>query len=274
MIKFHEQEHKYKSECGTEWKSVTSIIKLFQESFDGPAIAENCSKNKKSKWYGMSPDEILKAWDDISTTAKDLGNWYHKQQEQLVCELNNIEKEGDVLNIVKPLYEGDIKHSPDQKLENNHIYPEHLCYLKSYGICGQSDLVEVRNKKLNIIDFKTNRVLTTSGYVNWKGIEKKLLKPVSHLPDCKLSIYNLQLSLYMYMILKHNPSLSPGKLIIHHIIFKEIDHDRLGNKAIARDSNGDPIIERVDKYQLPYLKKEVQAILKYINENSSDCKTK
>jgi len=264
MIKFHEKEHKYESECGTKWKSVTAIVKVVQEPFDGPAIATKCAKNKKSKWYGMSPEEILKAWDDISTTAKDLGNWYHAQQERLVCELNDIEKEGDVLSIVKPIYEGDIKHAPDQKLENNHIYPEHLCYLKSAGICGQADVIEVRGKKVNVYDYKTNKELTTSGYVNWQGVTKKLLKPVSHLEDCKLSIYNLQLSLYMYMILQHNPHLSSGKLVINHIIFKEIDSDRLGNKAIARDSNGDPIVERVDKYQLPYLKKEVQAILKYI----------
>lgn len=264
MVRFHEKEHKYESDCKTNWQSVTTVCKHFQEAFDGPSIALKSSKNKKSKWYGMTPVEILKAWNDISTTAKDLGNWYHQQQENLICEINSIEKEGDILHIVKPIIEDSIKYAPEQKLENNHIYPEHFCYLKSAGISGQSDLVEVRGKKVNIVDFKTNKELTTRGYVNWQGIEKKLLKPLSHMPDCKLSIYNLQLSLYMYIILKHNPQLKPGDLIIHHIVFKEIDHDRLGNKQIAKDSNGDPIVEKVDKYQLPYLKKEVELMLKYI----------
>ena len=264
MVKFTDLDHKYSSEDNTQWESVTTIVKRFQEPFDSKTIAEKSAKNKKSKWYGMTPKEIIKAWDDISTTAKDLGNWYHSQQEQLVCDLNSIEKDGDVLKIVKPIYLESVKHAPDQKLENNHIYPEHFCYLHSRGICGQSDLVEVRNNKVNIIDFKTNKELTTQGYVNWQGISKKLLKPLSHMEDCKLSIYNIQLSLYMYIILKHNPQLKPGNLIIHHIIFKEVDHDRLGNKQIERDANGDPVVERVDKYQVPYLKKEIELILKYI----------
>jgi len=264
MVKFTDKDHKYSSDDGTEWKSVTQLTKLFQEPFDGPAIALKSSKNKKSKWYGMTQEEILKAWDDISTTAKDLGNWYHAQQEKLICEINSIEKEGDIIHVVKPILLDDIKYAPEQKLENNHVYPEHFCYLHSYGICGQSDLVEVRNNKVNITDFKTNKELTTKGYVSWDGKEKKLLKPLSHLSDCKLSLYNIQLSLYMYIILRHNPKLKPGSLILNHIIFKEVDRDRLGNKQIARDANGDPIVERVDKYQIPYLKKEVELILKYI----------
>jgi len=137
-------------------------------------------------------------------------------------------------------------------------------YLKSAGVCGQSDLVEVRDNKVYITDYKTNKNFTTKGYVDWRGNSKKLLYPLTHLEDCKLNIYNIQLSLYMYIILKHNPQLKFGKLIIQHIIFKEIDRDSNDNPIYDRDSNNEPIIKDIVTYNLPYLKDEVQTILSYI----------
>lgn len=269
MVKFNEAGHKYESADGTNWKSVTSIVKTVQEYFDADSIARKSSKNRKSKWYGMSPEEIMKCWDDISMTAIELGNWYHKEQEKILCNIDTIEREGFTCNIVKPIIIDNEKHAPDQTLQNNHVYPEHFCYLKSVGICGQSDLVEVRNNEVHIIDYKSNKELSTSGYKDWQGIAKKLKHPVSHLEDCKLNIYTLQLSMYMYMILKHNPLLKAGSLKIHHIIFREIDRDRLGNPVYERDQNGEPIVDRVEVYPVPYLKDEVIAILKKINESSS-----
>lgn len=264
MVKFLEKDHKYSSEDNTEWRSVTTIVKRFQEYFDADTIAAKSAKNKKSKWYGMSSQEIKQCWNDISSTAIDLGNWYHKEQERILCNTDTIEKEGSLCKIVKPLIIGDEKYAPDQVLENNHIYPEHFCFLKSASICGQSDLVEVRDNKVYIVDYKSNKELTTEGYKNWQGISKKLKVPINHLDDCKLNVYNIQLSLYMYMILKHNPNLKFGSLKIHHIVFKEIDRDRLGNLVYTRDINNDPIVEKVVIYEVPYLKNEIIAILKHI----------
>lgn len=268
MVKFLNKNHKYISEDNIQWQSVTTVIKKFQEAFNAEEIAKKSSKNKKSKWYGMTPQEIKKCWDDISITAIELGNWYHNQQEKLICDTDTIERDGHSCRIIKPIIINDEKIAPDQKLENDHIYPEHFCFLKSASICGQSDLVEVRNSEVHIIDYKSNKELTTAGYKDWKGTTKKLKYPVNHLDDCKLNIYNLQLSLYMYMILKHNPTFKCGSLKIHHIIFKEIDRDRLGNPVYQRDSNNDPVVERVDIYEVPYLKKEVMAIIKKLDEDS------
>ena len=36
--------------------------------------------------------------------------------------------------------------------------------------------------------------------------------------------------MYMYMILKHNPKLKPGGLILDHVIFKNVGVDKLENK--------------------------------------------
>jgi hypothetical protein len=58
-----------------------------------------------------------------------------------------MEREGVVVPIFKPSGETNgIRIAPSQKLDPG-IYPEHMVYLKSAGICGQSDLVEVVNGK-------------------------------------------------------------------------------------------------------------------------------
>lgn len=266
MLKFEEAGHKYSSEDGTNWISVTSLVKLVEEHFDADAQAIKVSKNKKSKWYGMTPEEIKSHWKKTNSDSIDLGNWYHNEREKQICGLDTIEREDEICNVVRPIINGDFKYAPEQVLQNNHVYPEHFVYLKSAGVCGQSDLVEVRKGFVNIIDFKTNKSLTTTGYTNWQGITKKLLHPLSHLEDCKLNIYNIQLSLYMYIILKHNPKLKPGKLIIHHIIFKEVDRDSFDNPIYDRDSNNDPIVLEIKKYELPYLKNEVIALLNQLKK--------
>ena len=88
--------------------------------------------------------------------------------------------------------------------------------------------------------------------------------PVSHIEDCNLMHYNLQLSLYMYMIIKHNPKLKPGKLILQHVIFEKEGDDSHGYPITKYQENGDPIVKQVKKYELSYLKKEVIDIIKYL----------
>jgi hypothetical protein len=98
--------------------------------------------------------------------------------------------------------------------------------------------------------------------------------PVSHLDDCHLMHYTLQLSLYMYIIIKHNPRLSPGKLTIHHILFEEAGRDQYDNPITALDTNGDPIVKDVIPYELPYLKQEIISIINWWKDNNQDVKRK
>ena len=72
----------------------------------------------------------------------------------------------------------------------------------------------------------------------------------------------------MYIILKHNPNLKPGKLIIHHITFEEEDEkDEYGYPILKTSVEGDPIIRDIEVYELPYLKQEVLDILSWYKDN-------
>jgi hypothetical protein len=276
MIVFNADDHSYKSldDENIKWISVTTLVSHFKKPFDAKKIAAKVTKNKNSKWYGIDPVIIQQIWDNESERSIVLGSWYHDQRESDLCALASMEREGVTIPVFKPneIKEG-VKTAPLQKLEPG-VYPEHMVYLRSAGICGQSDLVEVVNGKVNIIDYKTNKEIKKESYVSWEGISDKLAPPVDSLDDCNFYHYALQLSIYMYIILKHNPKLKPGRIFIHHITFEVEGEDKWGYPISKRDNNGDPIVKEVIPIAMPYLIDEVLAIFHYIQDNKDQIKKK
>ena len=267
-LAFKEEGHVYEStdEEKIKWTSVTSFISMFKPKFDAKAQAKKSAKNKRSKWYGMTQKEILAAWEGETERAIGLGNWYHNQREADMLDFSTIQRDGVDLPIVKPLVNAEgVKIASDQKLSDG-VYPEHLVYLKSAGLCGQADLVEIVNGVINITDYKTNKEIKESGFTNWEGITAKMYNPVSHLDDCNINHYNLQLSIYAYIIKKHNPKLKVGKLTIQHVKFKQVGTDKNGYPINER-VNGEPVIENIKMYDLPYLKDEVNSLIMWFKDN-------
>ena len=250
-----------------KWTSVTSFVGMFKPKFDAEKQAKKSSKNKRSKWYGMTPKEILAAWDGESQRAIGLGNWYHDEREKRLLEFSTIERDGTEVPIIKPIVDQNgIKIAPEQKLSEG-VYPEHFVYLKSAGLCGQADLVTIVNGKINILDYKTNKEIKQKGFTNWEGITSKMYNPVSHLDDCNLKHYNLQLSLYAYIIKKHNPKLKIGELTVQHVIFEKEKDDKFGYPINKYNDQGEPIIKEIKMYNLPYLKDEVQSLIMWLKDN-------
>jgi hypothetical protein len=269
-IVFTAEDHSYRSlnpEENINWTSVTTVVSAFKQPFDAKKMAEKSSKKKGSKWSGIDPVIIQQIWTNEADRSTTLGTWYHNQREDDICSLASIEREGVTVPVFKPSGENLGKRvAPSQKLEPG-VYPEHMVYLKSAGLCGQSDLVEVVNGKVNIIDYKTNKEIKTKGFTNWEGMTQMMLHPVNSLEDCHLNHYALQLSIYMYIILKHNPKLKPGRIFVHHVTFEVEAEDNWGYPVTKRDSNGNPIVKEVIPIALPYLVDEVIAVLHHIKEN-------
>jgi len=276
-IVFNASDHSYKSIDGAEgidWISVTTIISSLKKGFDAKVIAEKVSKNKRSKWYGVEPKDIEAIWKNEADRATTLGTYYHNQREDDLCSFASMEREGVTIPVFAPSGETDgIRYAPLQKLDSG-VYPEHMVYLRSAGICGQSDLVEVVNSKVNIIDYKTNKEIKTEAFTNWEGVSEKMLDPISHLDDCNFNHYALQLSIYMYIILKHNPKLKPGKIFIHHITFEQEKEDKWGYPIAKLDHDGNPIVKEVTPMSVPYLVDEVISIMHFLQNNKHKIKKK
>jgi hypothetical protein len=268
-IQFTAADHKYQSinqDEKIDWVSVTSLVGLFKIPFDKEGQALKSSKNKRSKWYGLSVQEIIDIWDKNNSVALDLGTWYHNEREEDLVSCDTIGRLGLNIPVYKPIEENGVKIAPDQNLTEG-IYPEHMVYLKSAGICGQADRVEVVQNTLNIYDYKTNKEIKQESYKNFEGISSKMFEPINHLDDCNYIHYALQLSIYMYIMIKHNPNLKPGKLVLEHITFKKSGIDKFGNPVYIKDDQGNPIVDKIIPYELPYLKREVISMIKYLQNN-------
>lgn len=259
--------HTYKSfnEPEIEWISATRLVHSFARKFDAQKKAVECSKGQNKKYRGKKPEDIIAIWEAENKRAVDLGSWYHDQREKSILSCKSITREGVELSIKRPIMKEEIKYAPLQRLDNG-IYPEHLVYLKSFGVCGQADRIEVVNGYVNVYDYKTNKEIKMKGFGRGKTTEK-MLPPLSHLENCNYSEYCLQMSLYMFMVLKHNPNLKPGKIQLEHILFEIEEFDKNGYPIVALDALGDPMIKEVVPYEIPFLKKEVLAMLKYSQYN-------
>lgn len=269
MIKFQEEGHSYTNineEDKFQWVSVTSLIGQFKEKFDAVEVSEKCSKGKNPKYKGVDPVEIRESWNKESKRATDLGSWYHDQREKDMLQFKSVTRDGVEIPIISPIIKGAIKIAPNQKIDNG-LYPEHFVYLKSASVCGQADRVEVVNHRLDVYDYKTNKEIKTRGHQFWDGTRKMMLGPVKHLEDCETNHYALQLSTYMYIMMKHNYNLVAGKIQIHHIEFEKEGLDKNGYPITMVDAKGEPVLKGINRIDLPYMKKEVIAMLKWLKIN-------
>ena len=210
--------------------------------------SESCSIKPDSPWFGIPPEEIRAIWKSESTRSTLLGSWYHEMREKELGSANT----SPTVN--------DWKFALPQKIQTG-VYPEMIIYHPEYSICGQSDKIECIENVINVGDYKTSKKIDRKGF---RG--KKMLGPLSHLDDCELNTYTLQLSLYMKMLLFHNPDKKPGKLTIEHVKFQIKEYNKYGYPIHNRTIDGGYVVESIEYIECPYLEKEVELILEYLKQ--------
>ena len=220
------ESHTYADSTGRAYKSVSSILSTIKPKFDVEQKAMEYSMRKK-----IPLNEVLKLWDEKKTTGLDYGTEIHENVENFFINgtISNPRYKEVVEDIFGDVYETD-------------GYNELICFNKEKGICGTSDYVVFRENSFDISDFKTNKKFNFENQYD----DKFLLEPVSHLPNSEYFIYALQLSFYANMIEKLT-GLTCGFLNIYWLK-RQIDTKTLFK---AKWLN----------YTVPYLKKEVEAIL-------------
>jgi hypothetical protein len=134
--------------------------------------------------------------------------------------------------------------------------------------------VEVVDGKINIRDYKTNKEIKTEAERDYTGYAYKLLPPLDHLDKCELVTYGLQLSVYMYIMLRHNPQLEPGEMVLEHVVFEKEKDDEYGYPVTMYDGNGNPIVKEVVPYVVPYYRDEVVTMFEWLEENRDEILSK
>ena len=272
-ICFNEKEHLYWNERdNNKYVSVTTLIERFGQPFDSEFWSaykalevlipkENWKIEKKSllnshkfnnellSLYNISTNEfnkqqqnILDEWAKTNRESCERGTKIHAELE------NSMYKMKDSVNLKKFGIGGKFicdKNRTNLDLENG-VYPEYLISRTSKDgilrIAGQIDLLVKTGNEISIIDYKTNKEIKQhSGFDAKSRQTTKMKYPLNNLEDCNYIHYNLQLSMYAWMVQKLNPD-----FIIKDLILVHFDH-----------------ADKMTIYHLDYLKHDVEKLLSW-----------
>lgn len=243
------------NESGDDLISVSAFMKRFEPKKDWKKIAAKVAKKQ-----GVSTQDILDLWEMKRNKGSQAGTLFHNQREQELIESEGFFFDNAQLKKRQCEFRDDCKWSiPLTEVENNTVYPELMIYSTEYMICGQSDKVIIKDGKIHIYDYKTDKSIDFKAYSSEWVKPEKLLAPLSHLDNCNGNIYSLKMSMYMYLLWKAvKGKFKPGDIILEWC-------------PLERDEDGIPILydglprkTKEEIIKLPYRKAEVEAMLKTI----------
>lgn len=206
---------------------------------------KNLDKLKRiAEWSDVSIEEegtvevIEKEWKKKNTDALIKGTKFHNEAEAQQLGSENYRFEGLNKHVkVNRDYSGNLLD-----IRTNGIIPELVLVNHKYKIAGTTDQPYFELPYVDIDDFKTNGKIVTENKFG------KMLHCLSHLDDCNFNHYNIQLSLYAWMLEQYG--YKPRNLGILHILF---------------DNENSPTYKV--HYPMKYLKKEIEQMLEYYDKN-------
>lgn len=230
---FFEKGHKYVTEDGEVYTSVTTLTSKFKPKFkkdywlmykalQASGIDVRSEKSKYGKvdhilynniWYHytdsvlmgllkVTPQDIELEWEAKATKGKERGTYTH-----LVLENLFMGKSFDSLSEHKELEEAAKNFYQDYKDILIPVRLEALVRDHDFKLAGQVDGIFLWEGKYVIIDYKTDKKLEKSNYFS------RFKEPLANLDDCNYNKYCLQLSLYKYIVEK-NSDIKIDKLYI------------------------------------------------------------
>lgn len=298
---FDEPEHKYTDSFGNSYKSTTTLLHEYQPKFDKKYWLKKKAKELgistarlEKQWQDITNEACergTKVHNGIEDGIRNISMFYdavrrirNDKSMTTVADIN------DINDYVKPLdldafieatnnKYPDVYDVFDYYIKNGYkIYSEIGIFLPSVLVSGTIDILILREDQFVIGDWKTNRggLLFESGYYKkdksespaqttdiWVPNKEFLLPPLSHLPKCNGSIYNMQLSIYAFAVEAILGIPNAGLWLCH------IDSDFVLNKYGMPKRFPDGLyhikknpVEKTSLYKMKYLKKEVIEVLK------------
>jgi ATP-dependent exoDNAse (exonuclease V) beta subunit len=214
-IQYFDKDHKYTIDGIPAKISVSSAIKKYEKEFEKEKIAAHVARKN-----GKTINEVLTEWKFKADYSCHKGSEFHLFVENLL-ERRKITIDKDALNLFASsqsiILENNFTnqyYSEMAKMIGNFMnfynwWKEDHIILKSEfvvgdksGICGSLDNLSYnkKTKKLVIFDYKTNKEIKTK---NPKG--DTFFEPFTHLQNCELVKYSIQIWLYKLIIEKNSP---------------------------------------------------------------------
>lgn len=298
---FKEEGHKYTDTYGNEYISTTTLLHNYKPTFDKSywlkkkAKELGISEKRLAAQWDTIRDEACERGTKTHNGLEDgiKGSSMFKQAVKYMIkdngEMITIADLPDINANVRELNINEFKELTENKYPEIYevfdfyinrgykIYAEIGAFLIDFLISGTIDVLCVREDKFVILDWKTNRggLKFEAGYFKkdktqkphqetneWIATRSTLLPPVSHLADCNGSIYNLQLSMYAFMVETILGIPCVGIALCH------IDSDFVLNEYGMPKRFPDGLYhikknpkEKVTWHKMTYLKQEIMNIL-------------
>ena len=298
---FKEEGHKYNDTFGNEYKSTTTLLHEYQPAFDKSYWLKKkakelgiSEKRLAQQWQDITDEACArgtKTHNGLEDGIKS-SSMFKKAVKHMIKDNGEMITIADLPDInanIKQLNINEFKELTENKYPKIYevfeyyayagykIYSEIGGFLIDYLISGTIDVLCIRDDQFVIGDWKTNRggLQFESGYYRkdrtqkpnqltdvWIPKKDTLLPPVNNLPLCNGSIYNLQLSLYAYMVETILGIPCAGLWLCH------IDSDFVLNEygMPKRFPDGlyhvkDNPVEKVTLHKMKYLRNEIIKVL-------------
>lgn len=237
---FDEPQHKYTDTLGNGYISTTTILHNYQPKFDKSYWLRKKSKElgisekKLEQQWDTIKDEACERGSNTHNGLEDGikgGSQFKKAIQYLetrqsgemitVADISTILGNYRLLDLSEFIELTENKYPQIyevfQRYTDNgyQIYAEIGTFLIDFLVSGTIDVLLLREDKFVIGDWKTNRggLKFEAGYFKkdksqkpaqttdiWVPKQDFLLPPVNNLPNCNGSVYNLQLSMYAFMV--------------------------------------------------------------------------
>jgi hypothetical protein len=194
-ITFIDEGHIYNVDGDTGFTSVTTFVHHFFTPFDATKVISSMKKSSKwetNRYFGMTDQEILDAWEANRNTSAASGTSMHHQ--------------------IELFYNGLEYNTTDLEKEWEYFTE----FNKGFGLTPYRTewyVFDEENRLAGSIDmmYRSGDNDTDLVIVDWKRTAelKKFnpfqdsLFPLQHLPDCNYTHYCLQLNTYRYILQKH-----------------------------------------------------------------------
>jgi len=207
LISLDEESHTYSlSKSDIKFQSVTEFIHKFFNPFDENKIAKKLTQTNM-KYKGMSVEELIANWNK----RRDRGTVVHKEIEEFINSNFIIKNESkfDSKSIqgINFLKQKCIK-------ESNVIASEVIIFSETLKLAGTIDLLIYNKSKnhMSIVDWKANKKINKTSFNNSR---KGIKFPLKNMDDCNFNHYNLQLSMYQYILENFYNVKVQGLFIVH-----------------------------------------------------------
>lgn len=186
-IKFYPKSHTYRF-GKQKLTSVTTFISQYFAPFEKKKIAK--LKAFLSRRAGDMEKATQRYWIQHWKQLTDHGTRVHDCLERYVRGEALTEQERE-----EPKVLCGIQWFDENYLTGDRVEAEKIVYNTDLGLAGTVDLVIHKKEGLHLVDWKTNKEIKSEGYRGQKARE-----PLSHMEDCNLSKYSLQLNIYAHML--------------------------------------------------------------------------